>query len=92
MFVRILILVIFLCFSAHEVIDFLLGKHDIIPGAGVHGSSLFQLFQIDENSGNAQRVCPMLIGRGLSVCGEGHIGVLENVVFQIGDKINFLSV
>ena len=25
----------------------------------------------------------MLIGRSLSVCGEGHIGVLENVVFQI---------
>ena len=25
----------------------------------------------------------MLIGRGLSICGEGYIGVLENVVFQV---------
>ena len=76
-------LVIFLRFLAHEVIDFLLGKDDIIPSVGVLGNRLFQLFQVDGNSGNAQRVCAVLVGRSLSICGEGHIGVFENVVFQI---------
>ena len=80
MFVRILILVIFLRFLAHEVIDFLLGKDDIIPSVGVLGNRLFQLFQVDGNSGNAQRVCAVLVGLSLSICGEGHIGVLEDVV------------
>lgn len=85
MFVRILILVIFLCFFAHKVIDFLLGEDDIIPGVGILGNSLFQLFQVDGNSGNAQRVRAVLVGHSLSICGEGHIGVLEDVVFQMNE-------
>ena len=81
--IRILILVIFLRFLAHEVIDFFLGKDNIIPSVGVLGNRLFQLFQVDGNSGNAQRVCAVLVGLSLSICGEGYIGVLENVVFQV---------